>query len=116
MGTTMRTQVRVRGLQDIKTVMNQGRRSRLGILNELAQLQRAKVRMTQERENWQKKIDLIDANLEQIAERGKQLQQLLAEEDSALDDRDGRQERSGEGIVNQERAEEAPVNRMTIRY
>jgi len=101
----MRLQARVRGLQDIKTVTNSGQRQRLETLNELAQLQREKVRLEQEKENWQRKINLINTRLDQIAEPEKQLQRLR-EEDRALDDRTG----------GKERAREISTNTMTIRY
>jgi len=114
----MRLPARVRGLQDIKTVTNSGQRQRLETLNELAQLQREKVRLEQEKENWQKRIDSIDARLEQVAERETWLQQSLVEEDRALDDQEAsRQERAGAAIVQEKRAPaEGPAHTMTMRY
>ena len=114
----MRIQARVRGLQDIKTVTNSGQRKRLETFNELAQLQREKVRMEQEKENWQKRIDSLNARLEQVAEKEKWLQQSLVEEERALDEQEAsRQERSGAAIMHAQRASaEGPVHQMTIRY
>jgi len=114
----MRLPARVRGLQDIKTVTNSGQRQRLETLNELAQLQREKVRLEQEKENWQKRIDRIDTRLEQVAEKETWLQQWLVQEDRALEAQEtGRQERSGAAIMREKRAAaEEPVHTMTMRY
>ena len=111
----MRLQARVRGLQD---VINTTQRSQVGVLNELAHLQRERDRITQEKENWQKRIDLINARLEQIAEKGKWLQQLLVEEDLAPDDRGAsRQEGSGAALMHETKAAaEGPVHTVTMRY
>ena len=111
-------QARVRGLQDIKTVTNSGQRKRLETLNELAQLQREKVRLEQEKKNWQKRIDSIEARLEQVAEKEKWLQQWLVEADRALDEQEASgQERSGAAIMHEQRASaEGPAHQMTIRY
>jgi len=91
----------------------------VGVLNELAHLQRERDRITQEKENWQKRIDLINARLEQIAEKGKWLQQqLLVEEDLAPDARGAsRQAGYGAALMHETRASaEGPVPTMTIRY
>lgn len=111
----MRTHPRVRGLQDIMSSERNGPQNRLGIFNLLAQLHREKERITQEKQNWQNKIDSIDARLAQIETRETQLRQLLTDKDQAFD-----------GAVNQKNvrkvpgdhttAPEVPVTKVTIRY
>ena len=109
----MQTPPRVRGLQDIR---HNTRQSRLGMLNNLAQLQREKERITQEKDNWQKKLALIEARLGQIAETENNLQQGLAAEDSASAARDEPQETSRQVTVHQKRVNEVSVNTVTLRY
>ena len=109
----MQAQHRVRGLQD---VMNQKRQSRLRALNELANLERERERITKERENWQKKIDRIDVRLVEIGEMEKTLQQSLVEEDRALEDRAGRKKRSRKVSASRKRPEGEPEDEVTIRY
>jgi len=53
------------------------------IVNKLAQLERERDRISQERANWQEKIDLIDVRLTQIGEIQQRLQRLLARPDLA---------------------------------
>jgi predicted nuclease with TOPRIM domain len=80
----MRT--RLRGLQDIPSIMKleHARRSRAytqddeyEIFNELAQLGRERTRLIRERENWQEKIDRIDARLTDIEEAEERLRQRI---------------------------------------
>lgn len=67
----MRTKTRVariRGLQDILSERRDGQGNQLDILNKLVLMEREKERILQERGNWQKKIELIDARLAEIGE------------------------------------------------
>lgn len=104
---------RIRGLQD---VMHTTERSKLGVLNKLAQLQRDKERITQEKQNWQTKVALIDVRLEEIAALEKKLQLFLAAEDGAGEARAEPQEKFRKGSVPQERAHAEAVHTMAIRY
>lgn len=104
---------RIRGLQD---VMHTTERSKLGVLNKLAQLQRDKERITQEKQNWQNKIALIDGRLEELATLEKNLYAALAADDRAGEDRTAPQEPSRAGSVHRERAPAEAVHTMAIRY
>jgi uncharacterized protein (DUF3084 family) len=75
----MRTLARVKGLQDVLNDESAPGRTRMSVLNRLSKLQREKDRISQERSNWQEKVDAIDARLAQIAELQNKLQPLLAD-------------------------------------
>jgi len=104
---------RIRGLQD---VMHTTERSKLGVLNKLAQLQREKERITQEKQNWQTKVALIDVRLEEIAAMEKKLQPFLTAEGGAGEARAEPQKKFRAGSVHQERAHAEAVDTMTMRY
>lgn len=109
----MRTQPRVRGLQDIVNSGDNKKQNRMGALNRLAQLQREKERIKQERSNWQEKIDLINARLEQIGEQEAQLKKWLVEEEDPAPDARGGRKGAGREIAHKE----MPVDEVTvIRY
>ena len=108
----MRTQTRVKGLQDILADRRNGQESQLEILNRLALLQREKERITQERENWQKKVEIIDARLEKITEMIGQLQRSLMAEDSAFNHHIHYQKSIDGLTIN----EEVSANSVTIHY
>ena len=77
--------MRVAGLKEINTAMGSGMRTLPGIqeegLKELARLIRERATLTEQRENWQKRIDRIDARLIKIVAREKILLKSVAEED-----------------------------------
>ncbi|MBI4530704.1 MAG: hypothetical protein HY709_04210 [Candidatus Latescibacteria bacterium] len=108
----MRTQTRVKGLQNILADQRNGQQSQLELLNRLALLQREKERITQERENWQKKVEIIDARLEKITEMIKQFRRSLIAEDSAFNHHIHYQKSIDGRTVNKEVA----ANSMTIHY
>ena len=109
----MRTQTRVRGLQDIKNEKECGTGSRVSILGKLAQLEREKERISQERSNWQEKIGLIDARLAQIEEVRKRLEPLLGEQQERPRRRTERGPRSRTSFG----YDQAPLSEVvTIRY
>jgi hypothetical protein len=91
-------------------------RSKLGVLNKLAQLQREKERITQEKQNWQTKVALIEARLAEIAAMEKKLQPFLSAEDGAGEAQAEPQKKFREGSVHQESAHAEAVNTMAIRY
>jgi hypothetical protein len=96
--------------------MHTTERSKLGVLNKLAQLQREKERITQVKQNWQTQAALIEARLEEIAALEKTLQPFLAVEDGAGEARAEPQEKFREGSAPQERSHAEAANTMTMRY
>jgi len=110
---TPTTRPRIRGLQDVRHGTQQ---SPLDVLNQLVQLQREKARLTQEKQNWQAKVTLIEARLEEIAAREKKLQPFLAAEEGAGDARAEPEKQSREVSVYQEQSHAAAVDTVTIRY
>ena len=110
---TPTTRPRIRGLQDVRHGTQQ---SPLDVLNQLVQLQREKARLTQEKQNWQAKVTLIEARLEEIAAREKKLQPFLAAEEGAGDACAEPEKRSREVSVYQEQSHAAAVDTVTIRY
>jgi len=77
--------MKVAGVLNIKTALSGGLKSlprtQDGSIDELAQLMRQKARLLNERENWQRKVDHIDARLARIAAIEKSYQQAPAGED-----------------------------------
>jgi archaellum component FlaC len=77
---------KLRSLQDIPSsiknlrsgLCSQSKHDEYRIFNELAQLSRERGRLGKERENWQEKLDRIDARLEQIEEQEEFLRQQIA--------------------------------------
>ena len=77
---------KLRSLQDIPSAIknlksglrSQGKYDEYATFNELAQLSRERVRLGKERENWQEKLDRIDARLEQIEKQEESLRQQIA--------------------------------------
>lgn len=108
----MRIQTRVRGLQDILNDRRDGRHGKLEILNRLAVLQREKERITQEQEIWQRRVDLIDNRLEEIAGAVKHLHRLVVADHASLDDQVDRREET-DGVVADA---ELCVSGMMIQY
>ena len=111
-----RARSRVRGLQDIMSRESHKSQNRLVMINELAQIQREKERITQERQNWQNKIDFIDARLAQIETKEAQFHQLLVDEDKARDDQAVRQQSRRKAPGDHTTAPEDSVAKVTIRY
>ncbi len=110
---TPTTRPRIRGLQDVRHGTQQ---SPLDVLNQLVQLQREKARITQEKQNWQAKVTLIETRLEEIAAREKKLQPFLAAEDGAGDAGAEPAKQSREVSAYQEQSHAAAVDTVTIRY
>jgi hypothetical protein len=86
------------------------------MLNKLAQLQREKERISQERQNWQTKIDLINTRLAEIAEAEKTLLRFFAGEDATHAGRLDREAGQSEVCVDPESANDASAHTVTIRY
>lgn len=86
------------------------------MLNKLAQLQREKERITQEKQNWQTKVALIDVRLAELAALEKKLQLFLAVEDDASEARAEPQEKFRKESVHRESAHAEAVHTMAIRY
>jgi hypothetical protein len=96
--------------------MHTTERSKLGVLNKLAQLQRDKERITQEKQNWQNKIALIDGRLEELATLEKNLYAALAADESTDEARAETQKTARQGSVHQERSHAEAVHTMTMHY
>jgi predicted nuclease with TOPRIM domain len=77
---------KLRGVRDIPSSMKLRRSVRVRaqseyeyeILNELTQLGREKARLCKEKENWQEKIDRINARLSEIEELERSLHRRIA--------------------------------------
>jgi len=89
---------KLRGVRNIPSVMKLRRPRRVraqgesAIFNELAQLSQEKVRLNEERENWQERIEWIDARLREIEELEESLRRQVApKEEIALDAQDVKQ-------------------------
>ena len=109
----MRTQHRIKGLQDVANHGKSGRQTQAGIISRLIQLEGEKERKAQERSNWQDKIGLIDARLAQIEDAEKRLRPLLTEKEQAAHHPDTPRKRSDKITAHQE----APLDEVTtIRY
>ena len=100
--------MKIAGMQNIKTAIVGGLQSLPrtgdGSLDELAQLMRQKARLLDERENWQRRIDRIDARLARIAAMEESCQQALAGKDAELaaqaaEEEAGHKEKLGEVLM-----------------
>ena len=107
------TRPRIRGLQDVRRGTQQ---SPLDVLNQLVQLQREKARITQEKQNWQAKVTLIEARLEEIAAMEKKLQPFVAAAEGAGETRAEPEGKSRKVSLHQESTPAEAVNTVTIRY
>lgn len=89
----MRT--KFRGIRDIPSVVKLKRlgqvraRCEYETLNELARLSREKTWLNKEKENWQERIDRIDARLREIEELERSLHQRMAVEEKINTDAQG---------------------------
>lgn len=110
----MRTKTRVariRGLQDILSERRDGQGNQLDILSKLVLMEREKERILQERGNWQKKIELIDARLAEIGETMRLLKPLVLVEESHLPG-----QRSDTGDWAPPLEEDVALDTVTIHY
>ena len=107
------TRPRIRSLQDVRRATRQ---SPLDVLNQLVQLQREKERLTQEKQNWQTKLTLIETRLEEIVAEEKKLQSSLAVDEGAGAAPATSGEKSRGASVPQQRAPAEAVNTVTLRY
>lgn len=110
---TPTTRPRIRSLQDVRRATRQ---SALDVLNQLVQLQREKERITQEKQNWQAKLTLIEARLEAIAAAENKLQSYLAVAEGAGEAHAASREKSRGVSVPQQSAPAEAVHTVTLRY
>ena len=109
----MRTQHRVRGLQDVGNCEKSGSQSRASIISRLAQLEAEKERISQQKSNWDEKSALIGARLAHLEQEGRRIRQLLVEGEQPEDEPNGRRRQSSR-IAD---LQEAPFDELTtIRY
>ena len=86
------------------------------MLNQLVQLQREKERLTQEQQNWQGKLRLIETRLEEIVAEENKLQSYLVVDAGAGATHAAPRETSRETSWPQHSAPAEAVDTVTLRY